>query len=84
MRTLLKVSAIPVPTLFLSTAAVAQTGESAAAVPGEVVHRSYALQDEWQRLRNAAASQSASILAEIEIASDGIAAQQLGFLERFS
>jgi hypothetical protein len=84
MRTLLKVSAIPVPTLFLSTAAVAQTGESAAAVPGEVVHRGYALQDEWQRLRNAAASQSASILAEIEIASDGIAAQQLGFLERFS
>jgi hypothetical protein len=56
MRTLLKVSAIPVPTLFLSTAAVAQTGESAAAVPGEVVHRGYALQDEWQRLRNAAAS----------------------------
>jgi hypothetical protein len=43
MRTLLKVSAIPVPTLFLSTAAVAQTGESAAAVPGEVVHRGYAL-----------------------------------------
>jgi hypothetical protein len=36
MWTLRKVSAIPVPTLFLSTATVAQTGESAAAIPGEV------------------------------------------------
>ena len=60
MRALLKVSAILVLTLFLSTAAVAQTGEFAAAVPGEVVHRGYALQDEWQRLRNAAASLPAS------------------------
>jgi hypothetical protein len=60
MRALLKVSAILVPTLFLSTAAVAQTGEFAVAVPGEVVHRGYALQDEWQRLRNTAASLPAS------------------------
>jgi hypothetical protein len=59
MRALLKVSAVLVPTLFLS-AAVAQTGEFAAAVPGEVVHKGYALQDEWQRLRNAAASPPAS------------------------
>ena len=61
MRALLKVSAILVPTLFMSTAAaVAQTGEFAATVPGEVVHRGYALQDEWQRLRNATASLPAS------------------------
>ena len=61
MRALLKVSAILVPTLFLSTAAaVAQTGEFAATVPGEVVHRGYALQDERQSLRNATASQPAS------------------------
>jgi hypothetical protein len=60
MRALLKVSAILVPTLFLSTAAGAQTGEFAAAVPGEVVHGGYALQDEWQRLRNATASPPAS------------------------
>jgi hypothetical protein len=61
MRALLKVSVILVPTLFMSTAAaVAQTGEFAATVPGEVVHRGYALQDEWQRLRNATASQPAS------------------------
>ena len=61
MRALLKVSAILFPTLFLSTAAaVAQTGEFAAAIPGEVIHRGYALQDEWQRLRNAAASPPAS------------------------
>jgi hypothetical protein len=60
MRALLKVSAILFPTLFLSTAAaVAQTGEFAAAIPGEVIHRGYALQDEWQRLRNAPASQPA-------------------------
>lgn len=40
--------------LFMSTAtAVAQTGEFVATVPGEVVHRGYALQDEWQRLRSA-------------------------------
>ena len=57
---LLKVSAILVPTQFLSTAAVAQTGEFAAAVPGEVVHRGYALLDEWQRLRNAVTSPPAS------------------------
>ena len=54
MRALLKVSAILFPTLFLSTAAaVAQTGEFASAIPGEVIHRGYALQDEWQRLRSA-------------------------------
>ena len=65
MRALLKVSAILFPTLFLSTAAaVAQTGEFASAIPGEVIHRGYALQDEWQRLRNAPASQPASTLAE--------------------
>ena len=40
--------------LFLSTAtAAAQTGEFVATVPGEVVHRGYALQDEWQSLRSA-------------------------------
>ena len=40
--------------LFMSTAtAVAQTGEFVATVPGEVVHRGYALQDQWQRLRSA-------------------------------
>jgi hypothetical protein len=53
MQALLKVSAIVVPTLFLSTAVVAQTGEFAATVPGEVIHRGYALQDDWQRLRSA-------------------------------
>jgi hypothetical protein len=57
MRALLKVSAIFFPTLFLSTAAaIAQTGEFAAAIPGEVIHRDHALLDEWQRLRNAPAS----------------------------
>ena len=61
MRALLKVAAILVPTLFLSTAAaVAQTGEFTAVIPGEVIPRGYALQDEWQRLRNAAASPPAS------------------------
>ena len=40
--------------LFMSTAtAVAQTGEFVATVPGELVHRGYVLQDEWQRLRSA-------------------------------
>ena len=47
-------SAILVASLSMSTAtAVAQTGEFVATVPGEVVHRGYALQDEWQRLRSA-------------------------------
>ena len=67
MRALLKASAIFVPTLFLSTAAaVAQTGEFTAAIPGEVVHRGYALQDEWQKLRNATASQPASTLQKFK------------------
>jgi hypothetical protein len=70
MRALLKVSAVLVPTLFLSAAAVAQTGEFAAAVRGEVVHRGYMLQD----------------AAEIKAVSYGVAgshkaSQQLGSLD---
>jgi hypothetical protein len=61
MQASFKVSAILAVFLF-PPAAVAQTGEFAATVPGEVVHRGYALQDEWQRLRNATASQPASTL----------------------
>src|SRR5712671_4249451 len=52
MRASFKVSAILAVFLF-PPAAVAQTGEFAATVPGEVVHRGYALQDQWQRLRSA-------------------------------
>jgi hypothetical protein len=52
MRASFKVSAILAVFLF-PPAAVAQTGEFAATVPGEVVHRGYALQDDWQRLRSA-------------------------------
>jgi hypothetical protein len=68
MRALLKVSAILVASLFLSAAAaVAQTGEFTAAIPGEVVHRGYALQDEWQRLRNATpASQPVGTLQKLK------------------
>ena len=54
MRALFKVSVILVVSLSMHTAtALAQTGEFVATVPGEVVHRGYALQDEWQRLRSA-------------------------------
>jgi hypothetical protein len=42
--------------LFISSAALAQTGEFVAAVPGADVHRGYALQDEWQQIRNATPS----------------------------
>lgn len=49
--------------LFMSTAtAVAQTGEFVATVPGELVHRGYVLQDEWQRLRSAPPSQRVGTL----------------------
>lgn len=55
MRYQLNVSAILVTALFGSTvAAVAQTGEFVATVPGAVVHSGYALQDEWQNARNRA------------------------------
>jgi hypothetical protein len=43
---------VAAPLLISNAAAVAQTGEFAATVPGEVVHRGYALQDELQRVRN--------------------------------
>ena len=52
MRSHFRVSIILVASLFISTmAAVAQTGEFAATVPGAVVHAGYALQDEWQAAR---------------------------------
>ncbi len=51
----LNVSAILAAALLGSTAAaVAQTGEFVATVPGAVVHSGYALQDEWQNARNKA------------------------------
>jgi hypothetical protein len=54
MRTHLKVSAILVAALLMSTMnVVAQTGEFASPVPGAVVHEGYALQDWWQNERNA-------------------------------
>jgi hypothetical protein len=54
MRTHLKVSAILVAALLMSTmSVVAQTGEFASPVPGAVVHDGYALQDWWQNARNA-------------------------------
>jgi hypothetical protein len=54
MRTHLKVSAIMVAALLMSTmSVVAQTGEFASPVPGAVVHEGYALQDWWQNARNA-------------------------------
>jgi hypothetical protein len=84
MRALSKIPAVTIPILFLSVTTVAQSGEFAAAIPGEVFHRGYALQDERQRLQSSTTSQSASTPAEIEIALDGFAAQQLGSLERFS
>jgi hypothetical protein len=84
MRALLKIPAVTIPTLFLPATVVAHPGKFAAAIPGAVVHEGYALKDERQRLRMAATSRSASTPAEIEIASNGIAPQQLGSLERFS
>jgi hypothetical protein len=49
----LKVSGLLAFALFASAgAAVAQTGEFAATVPGSVVHAGYDLQDWWQNLRN--------------------------------
>jgi hypothetical protein len=54
MRTHLKISAIVVAALLMSTMnVVAQTGEFASPVPGAVVHEGYALQDWWQNARNA-------------------------------
>jgi hypothetical protein len=37
---------------MIPAAAVAQTGEFVATVPGADVHRGYALQDDWQQVRN--------------------------------
>jgi hypothetical protein len=60
MRSHFRVSIILVASLFISTmAAVAQTGEFAATVPGAVVHAGYALQDEWQAARNRALASEA-------------------------
>jgi hypothetical protein len=60
MRSHFKVSAILMASMFISTTVVAQTGEFAATVPGEVVHRGWELQDAWQNARNrAGASQTA-------------------------
>jgi hypothetical protein len=67
MRALLKVLAILVPTLFLSTAAaVAQTGEFTAVIPGEVIHRGYALQDEWQKTAKRSGEPARQHSAEIK------------------
>ena len=53
MRSHIGVAAILVATLLASTVTVvAQTGEFVAAVPGEDVHRGYALQDAFQNARN--------------------------------
>jgi hypothetical protein len=41
--------------LLVPAAAMAQTGEFVATVPGADVHRGYALQDEWQQIRSAGA-----------------------------
>jgi hypothetical protein len=55
MRTHLKVSAILLATLLMSTARVfAQAGEFATQIPGAVVHQGYALQDWYQNERNRA------------------------------
>jgi hypothetical protein len=55
MRSHIKVLAVVAASLLVSTvAAVAQTGEFVATVPGEVVHAGYALQDAWQNAKNAA------------------------------
>lgn len=54
VRCHMKVLAILVASLLMPMAAVAQTAEFAATVPGEVVHAGYALQDALQNARNAA------------------------------
>jgi len=62
--------------------AVAQTGEFVATVPGEVIHRGYALQDEWQRLRSAPpASQPAGTLQKSRSPRSDKGTHQLGRLK---
>ena len=90
MRTLLKVASTYSPVAFLSTTVgAAQTGEFTATVPGEVVHRVHALQNEWQRLRNATPASRVGTLQQSKIATYGNAGShkavhQLGTLDRGS
>lgn len=55
MRSHVKVSAVLLVALLMSTVSVAaQTGEFANQPTGSTVHQGYALQDWWQSLRNGA------------------------------
>ncbi len=63
MRAQITLPAILVASLLGSTmAAVAQTGEFASPVPGQVVHEGWALQDELQNARSGMPGKSANPL----------------------
>lgn len=64
MQSHVKISTILLASLLPATA-IAQTGEFAATIPGAVVHAGYALQDEWQRVRNTTTASQPIVAGEI-------------------